>query len=62
MKYELLKKGRRTICYVAIGANHCEARTGKPSDAVCISWRYPLDKIDEARATAREFFENYTSH
>lgn len=60
MKYEFYKKGRRVVCYIAISDKAARVCTGKPSDAVCLSWRYSLNELDKARATAREYFENYT--
>ena len=57
----LFKKGRRIICYIDIMPNKIEVKTGKPSDACCISWHYQLDELERAKETATEFFNNYTS-
>ena len=37
-----------------------KVRTGKPSDATCISWEYQPDELEKAKATATEFFDNVT--
>ena len=56
----LFKKGRRIICYIDIMPNKIEVKTGKPSDACCISWHYQPDELEKAKYTAREFFDNCT--
>lgn len=38
-----------------------KVRTGKPSDSCCISWEYKSNELEKAKATATEFFNNYTS-
>ncbi len=61
----LFKNGRRTICYVEIWPDTCiskahvSVRTGKPSDASCIGWKYGTDQLDQAMATAEEYFTNF---
>ena len=40
--------------------NKIEVKTGKPSDACCISWHYQPDELEKAKATATEFFDNCT--
>ena len=40
--------------------NKIEVKTGKPSDACCISWHYQPDELEKAKATATEFFDNVT--
>ena len=37
-----------------------EVKTGKPSDATCISWKYQPNELERAKATATEFFDNVT--
>ena len=37
-----------------------EVKTGKPSDATCISWKYQPNELEKAKATATEFFDNVT--
>ena len=37
-----------------------KVRTGKPSDATCISWEYQPNELEKAKYTAREFFDNVT--
>ena len=37
-----------------------EVKTGKPSDATCISWIYQPNELERAKATATEFFDNVT--
>ena len=37
-----------------------KVRTGKPSDATCISWEYQPTELEKAKATATEFFNKYT--
>lgn len=37
-----------------------KVRTGKPSDACCIAWEYKPSELEQAKATATEFFNNYT--
>ena len=37
-----------------------KVRTGKPSDATCIAWTYQPNELEQAKATATEFFNNYT--
>ena len=57
----LFKKGRRIICYIDIMPEKIEVKTGKPSDATCICWKYQPDELERAKATATEFSNNYTS-
>ena len=40
--------------------NKIEVKTGKPSDATCISWHYQPDELEKAKYTAKEFFDNCT--
>ena len=40
--------------------NKIEVKTGKPSDACCISWHYQPDELEKAKYTAKEFFDNCT--
>ena len=56
----LFKKGRRIICYIDIMPEKIEVKTGKPSDATCISWNYQPNELERAKATATEFFDNVT--
>ena len=56
----LFKKGRRIICYIDIMPNKIEVKTGKPSDATCISWHYQPNELEKAKYTAKEFFDNCT--
>ena len=56
----LFKKGRRIICYIDIMPEKIEVKTGKPSDATCISWKYQPNELERAKATATEFFDNVT--
>ena len=56
----LFKKGRTIICYIDIMPEKIKVRTGKPSDACCISWDYKPSELEKAKATATEFFNNYT--
>ena len=56
----LFKKGRRIICYIDIMPEKIEVKTGKPSDATCISWIYQPNELERAKATATEFFDNVT--
>ena len=56
----LLKKGRTIICYIDIMPEKIKVRTGKPSDSCCISWEYQPSELEKAKATATEFFNNYT--
>ena len=56
----LFKKGRRIICYIDIMSEKIEVKTGKPSDACCISWHYQPNELERAKATATEFFDNVT--
>ncbi|MFR3694912.1 MAG: hypothetical protein ACLTW0_01860 [Alistipes ihumii] len=59
IRRDLLKYGKKTICYIDEYDNGTfKVKTGKPSDAVCISWTYESRK--NAVATAIEFFNNYT--
>ena len=37
-----------------------EVKTGKPSDATCISWKYQPNELEKAKATATEVFDNVT--
>lgn len=60
MKREYYKHGGRVVCYINITPAAATVCTGRPSDPVCISWRYPISEIEKARTTAREFFANYT--
>lgn len=57
----LFKKGRRVICFIDITPERIEVRTGKPSDHCGIAWRYQPNKLEQAKATATEFFNNYKS-
>ena len=57
----LFKKGRSIICYIDIMPEKIKVRTGKPSDATCIAWEYKPSELEKAKATATEFFNNYTS-
>lgn len=57
----LFKKGRRIICFIDIMPDKIKVRTGKPSDATCISWTYQPSELEKAKATATEFFNNYTN-
>ena len=41
-------------------ADKIKVKTGKPSDATCISWEYQPDELEKAKATATEFFDNCT--
>lgn len=56
----LFKKGRSIVCYIDIMPEKIKVRTGKPSDATCIGWTYQPDEIEKAKATATEYFNNYT--
>ena len=56
----LFKKGRRIMCYIDIMPEKIEVKTGKPSDATCISWIYQPNELERAKATATEFFDNVT--
>ena len=56
----LFKKGRAIICYIDIMPEKIRVRTGKPSDSCCISWKYLPSELEQAKATATEFFDNYT--
>ena len=56
----LFKKGRTIICYIDITPEKIKVRTGKPSDACCIAWEYKPSELERAKATAAEFFNNYT--
>ena len=55
----LFKKGRTIICYIDIMPEKIKVRTGKPSDACCISWEYKPNELEQAKATEAEFFNNY---
>lgn len=57
----LFKKGRAIVCYIDILPEKIKVRTGKPSDACCIAWEYKPNELERAKATATEFFNNYTS-
>ena len=57
----LFKKGRRVICYINIYPERICVRTGKPSDPSCIGWTYQPNELEKAKATATEYFNNYTS-
>ena len=57
----LFKKDRTIICYIDIMPEKIKVRTGKPSDATCIAWEYKPSELEQAKATATEFFNNYTS-
>ena len=56
----LFKKGRTIICYIDIMPERIKVRTGKPSDSCCISWEYRPNELEQAKATATEFFNNCT--
>lgn len=49
------------VAYIKIYSDKIQVFTGKPSDAVCISWTYKLNEMDQAVATASEFARNYAS-
>ena len=57
----LFKKGRTIICYIDIMPEKITVKTGKPSDATCIGWTYKPNELEQAKAMAMEFFNNYTS-
>ena len=57
----LFKKGRRIICFIDISPERIWVQTGKPSDSSCISWMYQPNEMEQAKATATEYFNNYTS-
>ena len=56
----LFKKGRTIVCYIDILPERIKVRTGKPSVSFCISWEYLPSELEQAKATATEFFNNYT--
>ena len=59
IRRDILKYGKKTICYIDEYDNGTfKVKTGKPSDAVCISWTY--ESRENAVATAVESFNNYT--
>lgn len=59
IRRDLLKYGKKTICYIDEYDNGTlKVKTGKPSDAVCISWVY--ERRIDALATAVEYFYNHT--
>ena len=60
MERILFKKGRTIVCYIDIMPEKIKVRTGKPSDACCIAWEYKPNELERAKATATEFFNNYT--
>ena len=57
----LFKKGRRIICFIDISPERIRVMTGKPSDPCHIGWKYQPNELEQAKATATEFFNNYTS-
>ena len=59
IRRDILKYGKKTICYIDEYDNGTfKVKTGKPSDAVCISWTY--ESRENAVASAVESFNNYT--
>ena len=57
----LFKKGKTIVCYIDIMPNKIEVKTGKPSDATCLGWTYQPNELEQAKAMATEYFNNYTS-
>ena len=61
MVTKLFKAGRKVVAYIKVYSDKIQVFTGKPSDAVCISWTYKINEMDQAVATASEFARNYAS-
>lgn len=58
MIYRAFKHNRKYIYYIEKSLNNdFIVKTGKPSDAYCLSWQYKTEI--EAIATATEFYTNY---
>jgi len=59
MNTKLFKHNRKTVCYIEQYKDKFHVKTGKPSDASCISWTY--DNLNDAETTATEYFNNRTN-
>lgn len=59
VRRDLLKHGKTIVCYIDEYSNgELIVRTGKPSEAFCISWNY--SSRADAVATATEYYNDYT--
>lgn len=55
---QTFKHKNRIICYIIRNQSGTyETRTGKPSDATYIGWKY--ETFEDAQFTAKEYFSNY---
>lgn len=62
MKLELLsrtlyKSGKKIVCFIEVWTNGIWVKSGKPSDATCISWKCG-DYAEASALAERVFYRN----